>query len=92
MPEKFSTVVIFGKTQLAKDRVKRFGSIRLVKEIRERIDTLRHRGLAGPFMLTTNIEGKDLRWIAVKDDPDFDWVETNKHAIAAMRFIDENSN
>ena len=59
-----------GKSKHGKNRIQQFGTEWLCTNMREHIHTTTHQRLAGPFAMIISSTG-DLRWIAVKDDPDF---------------------
>jgi len=62
-----------GRSKHGKNRIQQFGSEWWVSEIRSRIQTTTHKNLAGPFAMVFSPTG-DNRWIAVKDDPDFEVI------------------
>ena len=63
-----------GKTKHGKNRIQQFGSEFWVREIRNSIHTTKHTGVAGPFARVFSPTG-DNRWIAIKDDPDFEVLD-----------------
>ena len=62
-----------GKTKHGKNRIQQIGSEFWVSEIRNSIHTTKHTGVAGPFAMVFSPTG-DHRWIAIKDDPDFEII------------------
>jgi|TARA_B100001094_G_C18082945_1_gene746196 hypothetical protein len=65
------TIELKGKSKHGKNRIQQFGTEWLCIKISERIHTSKHQRLAGPFAMLVSMDLEDLRWIAVKDDPDF---------------------
>ena len=65
------TIELKGKSKHGKNRIQQFGTEWLCTKISERIHTSTHQRLAGPFAMIISMDLEDLRWIAVKDDPDF---------------------
>jgi hypothetical protein len=62
-----------GKSKHGKNRIQQFGTEWWVSEIRDSIQTTKHTGVLGPFAMVFSPTG-DHRWIAVKDDPDFEVI------------------
>lgn len=65
-----------GRSQHGKNRVHQFGEMWEVMDERTSIQTVTHRGCTGPFWLLKSINSTsafnpDLRWVSIKDDPDF---------------------
>ena len=60
-----------GKSKHGKNRIQQFGTEFWISEIRDRIQTTKHRSLPGPFAMVFSPTG-DHRWIALKNDPDFE--------------------
>ena len=60
-----------GVSKHGKNRIQQFGTDFVVSEIRDSIQTTKHKSLPGPFAMVFSPTG-DHRWIAVKNDPDFE--------------------
>ena len=70
-----------GKSKHGKNRIQQFGQDFWIPEVRDRIQTTKHKNLPGPFLMVFSETG-DNRWIALNDDPDFEIVTE----IAVARF------
>lgn len=66
-------ITLKGRSKHGKNRIQQFGTEFWVSEIRDSIHTTKHTGVAGPFAMVFSPTG-DHRWIAVKDDPDFEVI------------------
>ena len=66
-------IKIKGVSKHGKNRIQQFGTDFVVSEIRDSIQTTKHKNLSGPFAMVFSPTG-DHRWIAVKNDPDFEVV------------------
>jgi hypothetical protein len=66
-------ITLKGKSKHGKNRIQQFGTEFWVSEIRDSIQTTKHTGVLGPFAMVFSPTG-DHRWIAVKDDPDFEVI------------------
>jgi len=64
-------ITLRGKSKHGKNRIQQFGTEFWVSEIRDHIHTAKHSSVSGPFAMVFSPTG-DNRWIAVKNDPDFE--------------------
>ena len=73
------TLILRGNSSHGKNRVNQFGKVWQVVEIRDRLQTAAHNGVAGPFLgiVSPTIESVkgNARWIALNNDPDFEIVK-----------------
>ena len=76
-------VKLKGKSKHGKNRIQQFGEDFWISDIRNQIQTTTHKNLPGPFLMVFSETG-DHRWVAVKDDPDFE-VEFVEIAGVAQR-------
>jgi len=66
-----------GKSKHGKNRIQQFGTEFWISAIRNRIQTIKHRSLPGPFAMVFSPTG-DHRWIALENDPDFEILKEER--------------
>jgi hypothetical protein len=66
-------VKLTGKSKHGKNRIQQFGQDFWISEVRDRIQTITHKNLPGPFLMVFSETG-DNRWVALNDDPDFEVI------------------
>tara|TARA_Y100000593_G_C4227664_1_gene295283 strand:- start:720 stop:938 length:219 start_codon:yes stop_codon:yes gene_type:complete len=64
-------ILLKGTSKHGKNRIQHFGKEWWISDVRDRIQTTKHKNLAGPFFMLFSETG-DHRWIAQNGDPDFE--------------------
>ena len=75
-------VKLKGKSKHGKNRIQQFGEDFWVSEVRDHLQTTKHKNLPGPFLMVFSETG-DNRWVALNEDPDFE-VHLNFKAVAQL--------
>ena len=63
-------ILLKGTSKHGKNRIQQFGKEWWISDVRDRIQTTKHKNLPGPFLMVFSETG-DNRWIAQQNDPDF---------------------
>lgn len=78
------SVILKGRSQHGKNRVREQGEVWIVKDQRNSINTPKHVGCQGPFWLLLGLND-DLRWVSTTDDPDFEIVTVRETTYGSPR-------
>jgi len=71
-----SVITLKGLSRHGKNRIHEKGAEWKVSDVREKVSF--NTPAPGPFMLLVSEASNDARWVSVRNDPNFEIVETNE--------------